>query len=427
MTIKKETYNAYLKILQKELILAFGCTEPIAIAYAASIAREIMGDMPDRILVECSGNVIKNVKSVIVPATGGLKGIDAAAIIGAVGGHSEMGLEVLSKVKAEDVSMAQKMLQEKICETKLLDTPAKLHIIIHMWSKKHSTLVEIIHEHNNVVRVEKDGSILVDVPYVLEEINSSLDYKRLNIKDIIAFSDIVNISDVQQILERQIKYNSAISIEGLTGKYGVAVGKTLLDQWGNDVKVRACAGAAAGSDARMGGCELPVVINCGSGNQGLTVSVPVITYMQEYNKTMEELYRALCVSNLIAIHLKVNIGRLSAYCGVVSAGAAAGAGIMYMMGGREKEIENVLTNALGNISGIVCDGAKPSCAAKIASSVNAGLMGIYLAYEGHSFMPGDGIVKDEIEKTIQSVSKLARDGMRTTDKTILNIMVNSSI
>ena len=421
----QKVYQNCVAILKEELVPALGCTEPIAVAYAAARAREALGCFPERMAAECSGNIIKNVKGVIVPTTGDLRGIRAAAVLGAVGGAPDRELEVLTTVKPSDVEEVRRLLAQGLCEEKLLDTPAKLHIIIRMWAGEHSSMVEIIHAHANVVRVEKDGAALVDVPHTEEEAEGEgADRSCLTIASILQFADEVKIEDVKELLDRQIEYNTAISAAGLTEGYGAQVGPTLLSLYGDDVKVRARAAAAAGSDARMSGCELPVVINSGSGNQGMTVSLPVIEYAKELGAGREKLYRALCVSNLTAIHQKSKIGKLSAYCGAVSAATGAGAGICWLYGGGEAEIEKVVVNTLGNVSGIVCDGAKPSCAAKIASSVDAAILAVSMAMQGRCFRPGEGIIKDGVEATVESVGQLAREGMRQTDTEILKIMVS---
>ncbi len=424
MSITKEQYFTYVSILKRELVPALGCTEPIAIAYAAAKAREVLGGFPDKIVAECSGNIIKNAKGVIVPTTKNLKGIEAASIIGAVGGDPMKGLEVLSNVKEEDVEETRKLLAKNICEAKILETPAKLHIIIKMYKGNNYSLVETIHTHTGIVRIEKNGEILLDVPHDVEaEEDSDINYDLLNVEDIVEFANIVDISEVEEVLGKQIKYNSAIAKEGLRRSYGANVGATLLEVYGDDIKIRAKAMPAAGSDARMSGCELPVVINSGSGNQGMTVSLPVIEYGRKLDCSDEKIYRALCISNLIAIYQKSGIGRLSAYCGAVSAAAGAGAGITYLYGGSLEQISQTITNTLANVSGIICDGAKSSCAAKIASSVDAAIVATMMSLRGKAFAPGDGIVKDNIEGTVDGVVKLAKEGMKITDEVVLQIMV----
>ncbi|KPU45714.1 serine dehydratase alpha chain [Oxobacter pfennigii] len=424
MALGKEKYENYVHILKEELIPALGCTEPIAIAYASAKAREVLGCIPEKIVAECSGNIIKNVKGVIVPTTKDLRGIEAAAIIGAVGGDASRELEVLAAVNQTHLNQTKILMEKGICEEKLLNTPAKLHIIIRAFKGDDSVLVEIIHSHTGIVRIEKNGKVLLDIPHSEEDEKSGTTTGWMNIREILEFANTVNIEDVRDILNRQVEYNTAISSEGLHRIYGANIGMTLLSVYGDDVKVRAKAAAAAGSDARMSGCEMPVVINSGSGNQGMTASLPVIVYANELSVTTERLYRALCISNLIAIYQKTKIGRLSAYCGAVSAATGAGAGIIYLYGGGEKEISQTITNTLANVSGIVCDGAKPSCAAKIASSVDAALLACYMTMQGRGFQSGEGIVKDSIEGTIDSVGKLAKYGMQVTDEEILKIMIS---
>ncbi|MGB7604104.1 MAG: L-serine ammonia-lyase, iron-sulfur-dependent, subunit alpha [Lutisporaceae bacterium] len=426
MSLSIYKYQNYVNILKEELVPALGCTEPIAIAYAAAKAREVLGVLPDKIVAECSGNIIKNVKGVVVPTTKNLRGIEAAAVIGVVGGDASKELEVLSSINQNHLEQAKMLIEKGICEEKLLETSAKLHIIIRVFKDDDNALVEIIHTHTGIVRIEKNGKVLLDVPHSVEEdLREATDRGCMNIEDILEFANTVDISDVSEILSRQVKYNTAISNEGLHKIYGANIGMTLLSAYGDDVRVRAKAAAAAGSDARMSGCEMPVVINSGSGNQGMTVSLPVIEYAKELFVTTERLYRALCVSNLVAIHQKTKIGRLSAYCGAVSAATGAGAGITYLYGGGIKEISQTITNTLANVSGIVCDGAKPSCAAKIASSVDAALLACYMVMQGRGFSSGEGIVNDSIEGTIENVGKLAKNGMQVTDEEIIRIMINA--
>ena len=423
--MNQEKYYKFIDILRRELVPALGCTEPISIAYVAAKAREILGGFPDRIITECSGNIIKNTKSVIVPGTKNLKGIEAATIIGAVGGDASKELEVLANITDEDVELTKKLVKEHICKTKLLNSKAKLHIVVTMFKGNEYALVEAIHTHTGIVRIEKNGVKLLNIPYY-EDYGSQeiLDKSILNLESILDFANVVNISDVEPILSKQIDYNTAIAMEGLRNKYGANIGATLLEIYGDDVKISAKAMAAAGSDARMSGCQLPVVINSGSGNQGITASLPVIVYGKRMNCSMDKIYRALCISNLVAIYQKSGIGRLSAYCGAVSAAAGAGAGITYLYGGGIKEIANTITNTLANISGIICDGAKPSCAAKIASSVDAAIVASMMSLKGKVFAPGEGIVKDDVEKTVESIAKIAKEGMKITDEVVLKIMVD---
>lgn len=415
-------YETYLQILRAELVPALGCTEPIAIAYAAAVARRVLGEMPKRIIAACSSNIIKNVKSVIVPTTGDLRGIEASAILGAVAGRADRELEVLSCVQPEDVEQTRRLLESGMCKTELLRSDSCLHIRITAESEAHTAMVEIRDEHTRIIRVERDSEPLYTAQPD-EQKDACADYQSLNVADIYAFARTVQIEEVQEILDRQITYNLKIAEEGLAHCYGASVGVTLLKSYGDDIKNVARAFPAAGSDARMSGCVLPVVINSGSGNQGMTASLPVIVYARELKASEEQLYRALVVSNLVTIHLKTGIGSLSAYCGATSAGAGAGAGICYLYGGRYDEIAHTIVNALAINSGMLCDGAKASCAAKIASAVEAGLLGMQMYRHDSQFYGGDGIVVKGVENTIRAVSSIARDGMRETDNEIIRLMI----
>lgn len=420
-----EKYQTYLRILKEELIPALGCTEPIAIAYAAATARDLLGEFPDEITAACSGNIIKNVKSVIVPTTGDLRGIEASAILGAVGGSAQKKLEVLEDVCPEHIMRTRELLAAGMCKVELIRGAANLHIILTMKKGAHSALVEIKESHTNIVRTEKDGEVqLAPQTRAGESKPEATDRSQLNVGDIYDFAETLEIDELKTLLDRQIDYNLRIAEEGLTHSYGANVGSTLLGTFGDDIKTVARAYPAAGSDARMSGCTLPVVINSGSGNQGMTVSLPVIKYAQHLGASDELLYRALALSNLVAIHQKTGIGRLSAYCGAVSAACGSGAGVTYLYGGTLEQVSQTITNTLANVSGIVCDGAKPSCAAKIASSVDAALMGHYMTMNRQGFHSGDGIVKNTVEGTIQSVGRLGKDGMKETDVEILNIMIH---
>lgn len=418
----KKIYTNYIKILEHELIPALGCTEPIAIAYAAAKAREVLGEFPDCIEMCCSGNIIKNVKGVTVPNSRGLRGIEAAAVLGVVGGDASKELEVLQGVSQADIRKAQELVKEKYCTCSLQEGVANLYIVAKAVKEEHCAEVTIINRHTCITKIVKDGEVLLEKN--LEGTAPDVDRTLLNVNDILEFADTVAIGDVKEILDRQITYNSAISEEGIRHSYGASVGRTLLEAYGNDVRIRARARAAAGSDARMSGCSLPVVINSGSGNQGMTVSLPVIEYAKEKGASGEQLYRALVVSNLIAIHQKKYIGSLSAYCGAVSAACGAGAGITYLEGGTREEVGLTIVNTIANVGGIVCDGAKSSCAAKIASSVDAAILAHHMAMEHHAFQPGEGIVQKDVEDTIKSMGYIGRVGMKSTDIEILNIMID---
>ena len=401
-------YSAYVKILEEELVPAMGCTEPIAVAYAAALARKALGEMPQSVEVHVSANIIKNVKSVVVPHTGGLRGIGAAVAAGIVAGDADRELEVLSAVTEEQVEAMAAYLKDTPISIAASDNGYIFDIQIRANAGEHTAFVQIAGSHTNVIRVEKDGVVLRSLEYTEGGQAEKTDRSLLNVEQIIEFADCVDIEDVKAVLDRQIDFNTTIAEEGLSGKWGANIGRVLLNAYGNDVANRAKATAAAGSDARMSGCEKPVVINSGSGNQGMTASLPVIVYAKELNTTREQLYRALVVSNLVTIHLKTGIGRLSAYCGATSAGCGAGAGITYLYGGKANEISHTIVNAVAINSGMVCDGAKASCAAKIASAVEAGLLGMQMQMQGEQFYGGDGIVVKGVENTIRNVGRLAR-------------------
>ncbi|MBP3484144.1 MAG: serine dehydratase subunit alpha family protein [Oscillospiraceae bacterium] len=415
-------YTQYLQILREELIPAMGCTEPIAMAYAAAKAREVLGALPEKIDIVISGNIIKNVKSVIVPNTGGLKGITAAIAAGAAVGNADRQLEVLADVKEDEIPKIAQFMESCAMTVMKSESDKLLDIDLHMYRGLDNVRLRITDFHTNIVLIEKNGEVLLRKDSSSDD-GGETDRGVLNVRDIIEFAECVDIEDVRELLEKQIEYNYAISEEGLHGEYGASVGKTLLETRGEDVRVRARAQAAAGSDARMSGCEMPVVIVSGSGNQGMTASLPVIVYARDMGASHERLLRALVVSNLITIHQKTPIGRLSAFCGAISAGCGAAAGVAWLTDGTYEAVSATITNTLGMISGTVCDGAKPSCATKIASAVEAGLLGFDLYEKGKGLHGGDGILKDNVERTIESVGQLAREGMRETDTEILDIML----
>jgi len=421
--LSKEYYRTYVQILKDELVPAMGCTEPIAIAYAGAVARKTLGALPERVEVAVSRNIIKNVKSVVVPHTGGLRGIEAAAAAGIVAGDAAKELEVISHVEQEDIEAMGTFLKEVPCSVCEASSDLIFDIQITLYHGEDRASVRITDFHTNLVHVSRNGEILLAKEITGKEESALADKSTLTIEKIFAFAKEVDLADVREVLGRQVRYNMAIAEEGLCGNYGANIGKVLLATYGDqDVKVRAKAMAAAGSDARMNGCELPVVINSGSGNQGMTTSLPVIVYAKELNVSKEMMLRALVVSNLITIHMKTGIGRLSAYCGAISAGCGAGAGICYLYGGRAYEISHVIVNAVAINSGVVCDGAKASCAAKIASAVEAGLLGLQMQKNGKQFYGGDGLVEKGVENTIRNIGELAKKGMRETDKTIIQIM-----
>ncbi len=416
-------YANYIQILKEELLPAMGCTEPIAIAYAAAKAAEALGTKPERLLVEVSGNIIKNVKSVVVPHTGGLRGIPAAAAAGAAAGDAGAELEVISNVTPEQIEEIGEFLEEAPIEVKHVDNGHIFDISVTAFAGEDSACVRIVDYHTNIVLIRRNDEILFSKDVEEPKELGLTDRTCLSIEGIVEFADIVDVEEVRETLERQINYNMAIAEEGLAGDYGANIGSTMMLGHEYDLKYVMRSYAAAASDARMNGCELPVVINSGSGNQGITTSVPVIVYARAHNKSQEELLRALCVSNLVTTHLKTGIGRLSAYCGAVSAGCGAGAGIAYMQGGGVDAVAHTVVNAIAINSGIVCDGAKASCAAKISVAVEAGLMGLSMYNKGNQFFGGDGLVKKGVENTIDTVGRLARFGMKQTDEEIIRLML----
>lgn len=423
--MEKNIYDAYVDILKEELIPAMGCTEPIAVAYAGALARKALGALPERVILCVSGNIVKNVKSVIVPHTGGRKGLKVAVAVGICCGDADQELEVISGVTEQQLKELDEYLEQ--VEVKITESAANCPFDIQV-TAYHGTdcaYARIIGHHTNVVSVKKNDTVLVDVPFQDDVVQAPENRKLLDVARIVQFADEVEIPDVQEVLQRQIDYNMAIAQAGMDGSYGATIGKILLKSYGNCIQNRAKAWAAAGSDARMCGCELPVVINSGSGNQGMTASIPVIIYAREMGMTQEALYRALVVSNLVTIHLKTGIGSLSAYCGATSAGCGAGAGICYLYGGRFDQISHTIVNALAINSGMICDGAKASCAAKIASAVEAGLLGMQMNMHDSQFFGGDGIVIKGVENTIRAVSQIAREGMRGTDQEIIHLMIGS--
>lgn len=429
MSLDKQKTEKYIRILKEELVPALGCTEPIAIAYTGAALRKIMKGIPDEILIESSGNIIKNAKSVIVPNTGGMKGMEASALIGIIGGNADKGLEVLTDVNENDVKTAKEYLTKKCVKIQLLNTPATLHIKITGKLNGNTAVAELIHQHTNIVLLKLNDTIILEKPYDIHEAGGALtDRSCLNVKDILEFANTVDLNLIEDVILKQIEYNTRVSKDGLINTYGIETGKNILkyhQKQGDafSVRVQAEGETAAASDARMCGCSFPVITNSGSGNQGLAVSIPVIVYAREEKAGEEKLMRSLIVSNLLAIHQKTGIGRLSAYCGAVTAGAACAAAITYMKGGSYEQICGTLVNALGTVSGLVCDGAKQSCASKIAAALDSALLGHELAMDGKYFSGGDGIIKNDIEKTIAGVGIMAAQGMRQTDSVILDVML----
>ena len=421
-----KVYNGYIAILKHELVPAMGCTEPIAVAFAAAKARDVLGRFPEHITAYLSGNIIKNVKGVTVPNSGGQRGIDVAATLGCVAGDAALELEVIKNATQEQIERTTQLVHEGFCDAQLVEGKDNLYIRILATACEDSAAVTVEHEHTNITRIERNGQVLLskeDKRAATDEV--VVDKSLLNVRQIVEFANEVRLEDVKPMLERQIAMNTAISQEGLTGKYGAAVGKTMMEINGDHVEGRAAARAAAGSDARMNGCSMPVVINSGSGNQGMTITLPICEYAKTWNKDEETTLRALALANLISVHIKRHIGNLSAFCGAVSAGCGTACGIAYMDGCTYDQICMTITNTLCNVGGIVCDGAKSSCAAKIASAVSAGLLSYRMAKEDKCFQDGEGLAGGDIEETIRNIGRMGRDGMKSTDVEILNIMVGN--
>lgn len=416
-------YQAYVQILKEELVPAMGCTEPIALAYAAAKAREVLGCIPERVEIGASGSIIKNVKSVIVPNTDHLKGIPAAATAGIIAGDASKELEVIANVAPGKTAEMREFLEKTPITVEFVDNGFVFEIVVKVTKGDSYAKVRIVNYHTNIVLIEKDGEKLYEVVVEGEKEEGLTDRSLLNMESIWEFINTMDVDDIRETIARQIEYNTTIAEEGLRGNYGANIGSVLLDTYGNDVRTRAKAMAAAGSDARMNGCELPVIINAGSGNQGMTCSLPVLEYAKEFGCDEDKTYRALTLANLVAIHQKTGIGRLSAYCGAVSAGAAAGAGIAYLCGGGYEEVIHTVVNALAIVSGMVCDGAKASCAAKIAASVDAGILGYNMYIRGQEFVAGDGIVTKGVEATIVNIGRLGKDGMKGTNEEIIKMMI----
>lgn len=422
MNKEDSLYSIYVQILKEELVMAMGCTEPIAISYACAKATQVLDHLPDRIVVKASGSIIKNVKSVIVPHTNGLKGIEVAAAAGALYGDADAKLEVLSSATREQIEELPEYVQNTNITVQHIEQGHVFDLEIHVYYEQEHASVRIVDTHTNIVQIEKNWQVIFEDKTTSLELKA--DHSALIMKQIWDFSQTVDIDDVKEILDRQITCNMAIANEGIHNSYGANIGHVILNMDSDCVKTRAKAYAAAGSDARMNGCELPVVINSGSGNQGITCCVPVVVYAKELDCTQEQLYRALVLSNLTAIYIKTGIGTLSAFCGAVSAGAAAGAGIANLHNGTYKEIQHTIVNALAILSGTICDGAKASCAAKIASSVDAGIMGYYMYKNKQQFYAGDGIVAHSVDETIQNIGTLGSQGMLQTNDKIIEMMIS---
>jgi len=422
----EKKYAEYVAILKHELVPALGCTEPIAIAYCSAKAREVLGCLPEKVTIGCSGNIVKNVMGVTVPNSGGLKGIDVATVLGIVGGKPDMLLEVLGSVTAKDIEKTIELLRDPhYCSCTLVQGDDNLIIVCEMEAQGHKVLVEIKNRHTHITRIVKDGELVFSQALEENDGEEVLDYSLLNVQDIISFADCLLVEDVEEVLGKQISYNSEISREGLENSWGVNVGSSLLKTKGvnSDVRTKARAAAAAGSDARMSGCAKPVIINSGSGNQGITLTMPIVEYAKEVKASHETVLKSLAIANLVAIHQKQYIGDLSAYCGVVCAATGSASGVAYMLGGRYEEISNTITNSICTVGGMICDGAKPSCAAKISIALEAALNGYCIQDNGGVFKQGEGMVKRDVESTIRSVGKMAQVGMHSTDVEILRIML----
>lgn len=423
--LEHKIYEEYIAIIKEELIPAMGCTEPIALAYAAAKAKETLGCNPDKIIAKCSGNMIKNVRCVTIPNSGGLTGIEAACILGAVDGDAESKMEVLEKVTEEGRKQTRELLNQNVCQVEFLDSEIPLHFILELFSGEESASVEVRHTHTNIVRIIKNNEVIMEKSEdVAEKGGYTTDRSLLNIEDIKRFADEVQIEDIKPIYERQIRCNMDIAYEGMSGDYGLGIGRVIRESYADGVVTRMKAYAAAASEARMGGCDMPVIINSGSGNQGIASSVPVIIYVREKNVPTEKLYRALAFSSLLTIYQKEFIGKLSAFCGAVSASCASAAAITYLTGGNIGQIKATIDNTLANIPGIICDGAKISCAAKIASSLDAAMMAHHLAMKDKKYEAYTGILKEDAGETISCVGYIGKVGMHETDKEIIKMMLD---
>ena len=426
-TLDENTGRLFVELLEKELVCALGCTEPIALALGAALAARTLGEPVEHMRVHCSGNIIKNVKSVVVPNSGGLKGVEVAAVLGLLGGDPDRELEVLQSVTPEVVERACALIAQGFCEVELVEGVPNLYIVVDVQGAGHTASVTLRDRHTNVVSIARDGQVVSEGKDTQgQDAYASEVYRRLSMANICAFAREMDLESVRPLLERQIACNTAVSDEGLSGHWGSEIGRTILAMHPADVTTRMRARAAAGSDARMGGCSLPVVINSGSGNQGMTVSLPVIEYAASIHASHEHLLRALCVSNLTALHLKRYIGSLSAFCGVVCAASGAGAAVTFLAGGTDAQVGSTVVNTIANVGGIMCDGAKASCAAKISSAVDAAMLGHTMAMLGEDFCAGDGLVGEDVESSIASMGYVGRVGMASTDVEILNIMIGKT-
>ena len=426
----RSTYDTYLDILRRELVCALGCTEPIAVAYVAALARDALGTAPEHLEVSCSGNIIKNVKSVTVPNSGDQRGIEAAATLGAVGGDATRALEVLEGVDEEDRRRTRELVSAGFCSVSLAEGVPNLYVRAVAAADGHTSVACVAGRHTNVVELSRDGkTVSVDGVMANEQDTCDADgepeepgLSSLSLEGIWEFAHEVDVEDIRELVERQVELNRAISDEGLSGDWGARIGKTLLLTRPDDISCRARAAAAAGSDARMSGCAMPVVINCGSGNQGITVTMPVIAYAQKYQVDDCRLARALMLSHLVAIHIKGYLGKLSALCGCVIASTGSSCGLVYLRGGSYEQVCSAIKNMIGNITGMVCDGAKVGCALKVASGVSCSVQSALLALSGTCISEHDGIIEKDIEKTIRNLGRIGSVGMQATDTMILDIM-----
>ncbi len=412
----------FLAILSGELIPAMGCTEPIALAFASARAREVLGGTPEQITAYCSGNIIKNVRCVSIPNSGGMIGVEAACALGAFGGNASRVMEVLEEVTEENLSATKEFLSQGKCQVNYLDSEIPLHFIVEAKRKDDTVTVEVRHAHTNIVRIEKNGETVYKNKAAIDE-TASVDRSALSIETIKEFADTIEISKIKSMLDMQIRCNMDIAYEGMSGDYGIGIGKAIRESYPDSVVTRMRAYAAAASEARMDGCDMPVIINSGSGNQGIASSVPVIVYAREMSISQEKLYRALAFSGLMTVYQKEFIGKLSAFCGAVSASCAAGAAITYMVGGTVRQIEDTIDNTLADIPGIICDGAKISCAAKIASALDAAMLAHSMAMKGKAYAANTGILKEDAGETISCVGYIGKVGMRQTDQEIVRVML----
>jgi len=418
-------YQQYINILKEELRPAMGCTEPIALAYAGAKARQVLGAMPDKVRLFVSGNIIKNVKSVVVPNTGGQHGMAAALCAGIVAGDADKELEVISQVDPAMHAEIKRYMDSLDLDIQPAYSDLVFDIDVFEYHGDDCVRLRIINHHTNIVTIEKNGEMLLDLPITESSEDHLTDKSCLTIENIVEFANCLDVEDIRGFVDKQVECNMTIAREGLAGNWGANIGSVILRRQAQSIAKKACAYAAAGSDARMSGCEKPVMIVSGSGNQGITSSVPVVVYAEEIGATEEQMLKAVALSDLVTIHQKTGIGRLSAYCGAISAGCGAGAGIAYLHGGDAHAIAHTIVNAIAILSGTICDGAKPSCAAKIASAVDAGILGYHMYLEGQQFYGGDGIVTKGVDNTVFNIGKLAREGMRETDRTILEIMLSN--